>query len=74
MQKLDEVEAEEMIPGLEGATDYYAMVNYGGRQVLAKLDGGKWRVVQQSEMMSILGANGINPGMLNPMGYKQGRY
>lgn len=69
MQSLEDQREDtvDLIPAVEGATDYYAMVKSGGRLVLAKLDNGKWRAVQQSEMLSILGANGINPNMLNPM-------
>lgn len=64
MQVLEErPDTVDLFPAVENAVVYYATVRYGGRLAIAKLDNGEWRVMQRSEMLSIMGANGINPSI-----------
>ncbi len=57
----------DMLPAVEGAQDYFAIVNHQGRPTLCKFDikGNQWRIMNQSDIERMMQSAGASNNLMN---------
>lgn len=57
----------DMLPTVQGATDYFAIVNHEGRPTLCQFNqrGNQWRIMNQDDIQKMLQSAGASSNLMN---------